>query len=53
VACYDGMTTPVDKGRAMDVTYLDLCKAFDMVLHNRTFSLYWREMDLMGGLFGE
>jgi len=24
----------VNKGKAMDVSYLDFCKAFDMVLHN-------------------
>ncbi|XP_056197830.1 uncharacterized protein LOC130150685 isoform X1 [Falco biarmicus] len=34
IAFYDGMTGWVEEGRAVDVVYLDLSKAFDIVFHN-------------------
>jgi len=33
-AFYNGMTSCVDEGRAVDIVYLDFSKAFDMVFHN-------------------
>ena len=52
LVAFCGMTRSVDKWRAMDVIYLGFCKAFNMVPHNILLS-NWRNIDLMGGLFGD
>lgn len=31
---YDRVTALMDDGRVTDITYLDLCKAFDTILHD-------------------
>lgn len=49
VAFYNGLTTSVAQGRAMDVASLVFPKAFDTVIHN--LLLLKLEKDLMGVLF--
>lgn len=41
----DGVTAPVDKGKATFFAYLELCKALTQFL-TTPFSLNWREIDL-------
>ncbi|PKU38201.1 rna-directed dna polymerase from mobile element jockey-like [Limosa lapponica baueri] len=47
VAFYNRVTTLVNKRRATDILYLDLCKAFDLS-STTSFSLSWRDMDVIG-----
>ncbi|KAJ7409707.1 rna-directed dna polymerase from mobile element jockey-like [Willisornis vidua] len=50
VASYDGVTTSVDKGRAIDVIYLDFCEFFDVGLYSNLLSKLKRDgFDWLGG----
>lgn len=48
---YDAVTALVDRERATAIIYLELCEAFNIVLHDSLFP-NWRDVDLMDGPLG-
>jgi len=47
VSFSDGISASVEKGRATDVIYVNISKAFNTI----SFSPNWKYMDLMDGVF--
>lgn len=52
VAIYSGVTVLVDKRRASDSIFRDLCKAFHTAVPMTSLCLSWRGMDLIDGPLG-
>lgn len=48
---YDSVIALVDKERATGIIYQELCKVFNIVLHDSLFP-NWRDVDLMDSPLG-